>query len=165
MRERLKEIRRVWGLGQNALAEAAGVPGPNVSRLGKGPPRPSLRDVLALARFSGVRPEWLAEGDGQPAEQPELPQPALEAIRQRGLSGTPPTVFGVDVARAYARRGGNLGVKGWTVLLQSAENIERLADLDAAGPSIERTPAHTTDAPTSTQRPVMTGKFKRLRKQ
>lgn len=72
MAQRCRSIRLAAGLSQKALARSAGVTYQMIQAVERGQTR-EPRKLLDIARALGVRPEWLAQGEG--------PQ-AWEAVRK-----------------------------------------------------------------------------------
>jgi len=69
---RLFATRKAARLGMLALAKRSGVSNATINDIEKGRQLPAVDTVERLARALGVRPCWLAFGDGVPAAEPAV---------------------------------------------------------------------------------------------
>lgn len=67
---RLFAVRKAARLGMLALAKRSGVSSATINHIEKGRQLPAVDTVERLARALGIRPCWLAFGDGVPAAEP-----------------------------------------------------------------------------------------------
>lgn len=84
--------RRQRGLRQAQLAEAAGIPRPNLSAIERGKREVSLGTLRALARALEVRPGLLVDGVPPPLpnDPSRLPREALERVAAAVVGNTVP---------------------------------------------------------------------------
>lgn len=75
--DRLKKAREHSGMSQHGLAKKSGVKQVTISKIERGDSKSSTHTVeLALA--CGVRPEWLATGEGEMVLGPDSPEVKLK---------------------------------------------------------------------------------------
>lgn len=75
--DRLKKAREQTGMSQQGLAMKSGVKQATISKIERGDSKSSTHTVeLALA--CGVRPEWLATGEGEMVLGPDSPEVKLK---------------------------------------------------------------------------------------
>lgn len=83
--DRLARLRRHRGVDNAAIADGAGVSVKTVSHW-IGGQMPETGALLKLARFFDVSPNWLLEGEGEPAAQAVPPAAKKKPGRYRDLS-------------------------------------------------------------------------------
>lgn len=79
--------RLTRGMTQRQLAEAAGVPRPNLSAIERGDREVTLRTLRALALALDVRPGALVDGEMPGQDAPPLTRAQMERIAEAAVKG------------------------------------------------------------------------------
>jgi transcriptional regulator with XRE-family HTH domain len=69
MKNRIKDIRKMQNLSQDAFGKRLGITGASVSRLESGDREPSDQTILSICREFSVNEYWLRTGEGDMYKQ------------------------------------------------------------------------------------------------
>ena len=114
--ERIKRIRKHYGLTQKQFGEIIGISDVAVSKLESEINKPSAQTIRLMCGEFGVREPWLREGSGA-MKVPETPTDAIERISIEN-----------DIAAAIFRALAKTPAEEWKAFLELAVRIKKELD-------------------------------------